>query len=118
MSYHVYLFRKEVKENNINFDFLENDELITKFTVEQFESLKQRLLRYKFQIENEQTNSITFNFQGGQLGISVLLTKSQLAFSSGFTENGIFEICMTALEFTDNGEFEVFNPQLGKWDEV
>jgi len=118
MSYHIYLFRKEVKEQNTNFDFLENDELLTKFTEGQFEKLKQRLLVYKFEIENESKSSIIFNFQGGQLGISVLLTKSQLAFSSGFTENGIFEICMTASEFTDNGEFEVFNPQLGKWDEV
>jgi len=116
MAYHIYLLRKEVKEQNTNFDFLENEDLITKFTNEQFEKLKQRLISYKFEIENEKSNSVTFNFQGGQLGISVLLTKSQLAFSSGFTENGIFEICMTASEFTDTGEFEVFNPQLGKWD--
>jgi len=118
MSYHVYLFRKEVKEQNADLGFLENDELVVQFTVEQFEQLKKRLLTYGFQIENESSDLINFNFKGGQLGISVFLRKSQLSFSSGFSQEAIFEICMTASEFTDSEEFAVFNPQEGKWEEI
>ncbi len=116
MSYHIYLFRKEVKDQNKGFDFLENDELITYFNDDQFESLKNRLLRYGFQIENTHRDSINFNFKGGLYGISVLLTKSQLSFSSAFTEEGIFEINMTSSEFTDTNEFVKFDPQEGKWE--
>mgnify|MGYP000533248333 CR=1 FL=1 len=118
MSYHVYLFRKEVKEQNDGFNFLENDNLVVDFTAEQFEQLKNRLVKYGFQIENEASNLVNFNFKGGQYGISVMLTKSQLSFSSGFSENGIFEISMTASEFTDTGEFAKLNPQEGKWEEL
>jgi len=116
MSYHVYLFRKEVKEQNSGFEFLENDELITKFTAEQFENLKNRLLRYNFQIEGKTQDTIEFNFNGGQLGITVLLTKSQLSFSSGFSTSGIAEISLTAAEFTDTGEFAKLDPQRGEWE--
>ncbi len=116
MSYHIYLFRKEVKEQNIGFEFLEKEELILDFTNEQFEKLKTRLENYGFQIENEQAGSINFNFKGGQDGISVWLTKSQLSFSSGFSQNGIFEIGMAASEFTDTGEFAKLDPQEGKWE--
>ena len=35
MSYHIYLFRKEVKEQNTGFEFLEKEELIPDFTAEQ-----------------------------------------------------------------------------------
>lgn len=118
MSYHVYLFRKEVKEQNDGLDFLENDKLVIDFTDKQFEQLKNRLVKYGFQIENEKPDLINFNFKGGQYGISVMLTKSQLSFSSGFSENGIFEIGMTASEFTDTGEFVKLDPQEGKWEEL
>ncbi|WP_052598687.1 hypothetical protein [Aureispira sp. CCB-QB1] len=118
MSYHVYLFRKEVKEQNTGFEFLENENLVLNFTAEQFISLKERLLRYQFQIEKETADSIEFNFKGGQYGIVAILTKSQLSFSSGFSEDGIFEIGMTASEFTDTGDFAKFDPQLGEWEEI
>jgi len=116
MSYHIYLFRKEVKEQNTGFEFLEKEELIPDFTAEQFKKLKTRLGNYGFQIENEHPDVINFNFKGGQYGISVRLTKSQLSFSSGFSQNGIFEIDMTASEFTDSGEFAKLDPQEGKWE--
>jgi len=118
MGYHVYLFRKEVKEQNSNFDFLENEELVVKFTEEQLIKLKTRLLTYGFQIENENPNSVRLNFKDGLYGISALLTKSQLSFSSGFSENGIFEIGMTASEFTDTGEFVKLDPQAEGWEEI
>ena len=118
MSYDVYLFRKEVKEQNKGFDFLEKEDSLIQFTEEQFDSLKRRLLSYKFEIENEQENAISFNFQGGKLGISVLLTEAKLAFSSNFSVDGIFEIGMTASEFTDSGEFVKYDPQAGGWEEI
>lgn len=118
MSYHIYLFTKETQEQNTGFNFLEKDELVTKFTDEQFETLKKRLLQFDYKIEGEEANQINFNFRDRQFGISVSLSKQQLSFSSSFTEDGVFEISMTALEFTDSGEFSVFDPQQGKWEKI
>jgi hypothetical protein len=117
MGYHIYLFRKEVKENNRDLEFLENYELITPFTDDQFNTLKSRLLRYGYQVENEQHDSLTLNYKGGQSGISVVLTRRQLSFSSGFDQAGVFEISQTASEFTDTGEFKKLDPQDGQWEE-
>lgn len=117
MSYQVYLFRKEVKEQNKGFGFLEDDKLVLKFIDEQFEGLKNRLLNYGFQIAQMQPDAILFKFKEGENGISARLTQSQLAFSSGFSEDDIFEIGITASEFTDTGEFAKLDPQFGGWEE-
>lgn len=117
MSYSVVLFRKEVKEQNKGFEFLEDEALIPNFTDEQFEKLKKRLLAYKFEIERENKDSIEFNFKGGQFGIEVTLYRNQLSFRSGFNEHGVFEITQTASEFTDSGEFAKLDMQEGKWEE-
>ena len=118
MGYTIHLFRKEVKEQNSGFDFLENDKLVLKFTAEQFEKLKTRLLSYGYQIEREEDHYINFNYKGGELGITASLTKAQLSFSSGFSQNGIFEIGMTASEFTDSEEFTKLDLQAGGWEEI
>lgn len=117
MSYHVYLFRKEVKEQNKGFEFLENEALVLPFSNNQLEGLKKRLLIYDFEIEQETTDSVTFTFKGGQYGIRAQLTKLQLSFSSDSSEDGIFEIGMTASEFTDDEAFAKFDPQHGAWEE-
>jgi hypothetical protein len=118
MGYHVYLFRKEVKEQNPkSFRFLENDNLITPFTDEQFEKLKARLTRYGYQIETESPGEITFNFKGGKFGITARLSRQQLSFSSGFEQNGVAEISLTASEFA-GGEFQKLDPQDGGWEEI
>ena len=116
MGYHVYLFRKEVREQNKDLEFLENDDLILPFTEEQFNKLKARLLRYGYQVETETGDVVTFNYKGGQLGISVMLSKRQLSFSSSFDQNGIFEISQTASEFVDE-EFSKLDPEDGQWEE-
>lgn len=117
MSYDISLFRKEVKDQNKGLDFLEDDSLIPDFTQEQYETLKERLLAYDFQVENETKDHITFNFKGGKFGIQATLFRNQLSFSSGFNEDGVFEISQTASEFTDSGEFAKLDMQEGKWEE-
>ncbi len=117
MSYSVLLFRKEVKDQNKGFEFLEDDARIPDFTDEQFEKLKQRLLSYKFEIEQEDKDAIVFNFKGGLYGIQVTLYRNQVSFHSGFNEHGVFEISQTASEFTDTGEFAKLDMQEGKWEE-
>ena len=116
MGYSIYLFRKEVKEQNETFDFLEIEALIEKFSEDQFNKLKIRLLKYKYQIEKETNEEIVFNFKGGEHNIQVMLRYSGLYFSSGFSEDGIFEINMTASEFTDSDEFVKLDPQEGEWE--
>jgi hypothetical protein len=118
MGYDIFLFRKEVKEQNSDLEFLENVDLVTPFTDEQFDKLKARLIRYGYQIENELPNEIRFNFKGGKFGIIATLSKRQLSFSSGFDQNGVAEISLTASEFTDSGDFRKLDPQDGGWEEI
>jgi hypothetical protein len=114
MSYNVLLLRREVKEQ-VTLDFLERPELIPNFTAEQRERLKSRLLQYGYQIENDQNEVISFNFQGGLLGITATLYANQLSFRSGFTVDGIFEISQTASEFADD-DFVKLDLQNGSWE--
>jgi hypothetical protein len=92
--------------------------LVTPFTDEQFEKLKSRLIRYGYQIESQSPNEVAFNFKGGKFGIAAMLTTRQLSFSSGFDQNGVAEISLTASEFTDSGEFKKLDPQDGGWEEI
>jgi hypothetical protein len=117
MSYDIQLFRKEVKEKYLTHnsdDFFENDENLLPFTNLQKDYLKERLLNYGYVIENETQDQISFGFEDDG-GISALLTNNCLFFSS--TGEGIFEINMTASEFTDTEEFEKFDPQNKGWEE-
>jgi hypothetical protein len=118
MGYDIQLFRKEVKEKQLASqaeDFFENEENIASFTEEQKDKLKNRLLKYGYFIENEGTEDISFGFKKNK-GISALLTSKALYFSS--TSSGIFEISMTASEFTDTNEFVKYDPQDSGWEEV
>jgi hypothetical protein len=116
MGYHVYLFRKEVRQNK-DLEFLENEDLIVPFTDDQFSRLKTRLLKYGYQIENESGGIIQFRFKDGKSGVQAMLSQRYLSFSSGFSENDVFEISQTASEFTDSGEFAKLDPQDGQWEE-
>jgi len=115
MSYDLKLFRKEIRKQYSDLSFLENEDSITQFTNEQIERLKKRLAHYKYQIENESEDLITYNFKGGQLGITVYLTKTSLTFQcAGGSEEGLFEIMQTSDEFSDS-EFLTLNLQEGTW---
>lgn len=115
MSYDLKLFRKEVRKKYKDLSFLENEKSITPFTNEQLERLKKRLAHYKYQIEDESGELITYNFKGGQLGITVYLSNTSLTFQcAGGSENGLFEIMQTSDEFSDS-EFLTLNLQDGTW---
>ena len=117
MSYSVILFRREVKDQNKGFDFLEEGASIPDFTTEQFEKLKARLLKYGYQIESENNTAIEFNFKGGLFGIRAALYKNQLTFRAGTNEHGVFEVSQFASESTNTGEFAKLDMQEGKWEE-
>lgn len=117
MSYSVYLFRKETKEKQRasgDDSFLEKEEALLPFTEEQFASLRKRLLDYGYKIEAEQSNQI--DFINEKEGASAMLTSSGVYFSA--SGEGIFEISMTASEFTDTEEFAKYDPQAGGWEEM
>jgi len=115
MSYDLKLFRKEIRKQYDDLSFLENEDSISPFTNEQIERLKKRLALYQYQIENESEGLITYNFKGGQLGITVYLSKTSLTFKcAGGNEEGLFEIMQTSDEFSDS-EFLTLNLQDGTW---
>ncbi|MDR1451600.1 MAG: hypothetical protein LBI57_04620 [Helicobacteraceae bacterium] len=116
MSYTVSIFRKEAKqaeEQSRNKDFFENDMNILPFSAEQRNKLKERLLRYEYKIASQSPKRITFE-NGAK---TALLTDRGLYFSASMGD-GIFEISMTASEFTDDKDFAKYDPQAGGWETV
>ncbi|MDR1538735.1 MAG: hypothetical protein LBU32_12220 [Clostridiales bacterium] len=115
MSYHVYIFRKEVKEVEVNScskDFFKGNGNILPFSSEQRKKLKDRLLRYDYKISSEFPGRISFEKEADKA--TAALTDLGLYFSA--SGSGIFEISMTASEFTDTGEFVKYDPQNCLWE--
>jgi len=117
MSYDVYLFSKKIKNEPVPENFLENKNALPFFSEEQYNGLKDRLILYNYVILNENKDEILFTHINKDSGILVRLTKNYIYFSASLNEENIFEIGMTAVEFTDKGEFIKFDPQTGSWDE-
>ena len=117
MSYNIQLYRKETKEIQLNHpseDFFENEENLLPFTPQQKASLTERLLQYEYIVEKEGEDETTF-INTNEEGATALLTNRALYFSA--SGEGIFEISMTASEFTDTGEYAKYDPQAGGWEE-
>lgn len=118
MSYDIHVYRKEVKEIeqlSVDKDFFEKKENLLPFTDKQKEYLISRLLKYQYIIDREGEYGVHFKFSEDE-GINVLLSDYALYFSS--TGEGIFEISMTASEFTDTGEYAKYDPQNNGWEEL
>ncbi|TAE18669.1 MAG: hypothetical protein EAZ95_03680 [Bacteroidetes bacterium] len=118
MSYNISLYRIETKEkeeisNDTN--FFENEENLVPFTEKQFRELKERLLQYNYRLISEDQFGSHFDNQKEDFG-QALLTKVALYFTANFNKNSIFEVGMTASEFTDNGEFAKYDFQNGGWE--
>lgn len=117
MGYDIQLFRSETKEKEQSVNdpnFFENESNFEPFTNQQYNELKDRLIQYDFELNNESDNGIEFTHE--EFSIHVLLTKRCLYFSSGFDEDSIFETGMTASEFTDSGYYAKYDPQNGGWE--
>jgi len=114
MSYDVYIFREETKNKFLEIkekNFFENIENLELFTNQQLTDIKNRLLKYEYQLIDTQDSNFMYEHQ--QYG-EALLTKKGLYFSTSFDNS--FEVSMTASEFTDTKEFRKYDPQLGKWE--
>lgn len=118
MGYHIQLYRKEVKEQQMasgqDVEFFEKTENLLPFTAEQKEKLKSRLLKYGYHIEREGSDKIVFEHKK-EPSVEAMLTHHGLFFTG--RGDGIMEISMTSSEFTDGGEFAKFDPQNDGWEE-
>ncbi len=118
MSYDIALYRietKEKEEKSKDKDFLENEENLVSFTSKQIQELKERLIKYKYELSNEDDLGLDFSHQNENYG-TALLTKKALYFTASFNENSIFEVGMTASEFTDTEEYAKYDFQNGEWE--
>lgn len=118
MSYDISLYRKEVKNAEQESDdenFFDKEENLIPFTDEQFNLLKTRLLKYDYEIREENAGAISFYNEDE--GVTALLTDRALYFTAPLGSDGIFEIGMTASEFTDTGEFSKYDPQQNGWED-
>jgi len=118
MSYDIQLHKKETKEKFDTYesdDFFEKEQNLDKFSKEQKQQLFDRLVNYGYIVETDQENETTFGFKNDKT-VRALLTENGLYLSAS-GEDGIFEINMTASEFTDTGEFLKYDSQDGGWEE-
>lgn len=116
MSYDVHLYREEVKENyekNNSDNFFEDENNLLAFSPDKKEEIKERLLNYDYVIDSEKDGHISFSHADDD-SQSVLLTNHAVYFS---TTGDIFDITMTASEFTDDGYLAKYDPQNGCWEE-
>lgn len=121
MSYDVQLFRREVQELQEQQDdpsFFENDENLLPFTPAQHEGLHQRLLISGYEVVGQHPNRIEYELvQEDAATITALLWNNGLYFTvSPTSAEDIFDIGMTASEFTDGGDLAKYDPQQGGWE--
>ncbi|MCT2560450.1 hypothetical protein [Chryseobacterium herbae] len=119
MSYNIQLFTVETKEKEQAADddsFFDREENLVPFTEKQVTGLKERLLRYKYQLTGEDDYGLHFSHPDEDFG-NTLLTEKGLYFNASLSESSIFEVGMTASEFTDTGEFAKYDPQNEGWEE-
>ncbi len=117
MSYNVCLFRIETKQKEEKFsgnDFFDNEINFEPFTLKQIEKLKERLALYNYELRNKDASGE--HFYNSEEETFALLTDGCLYFTAGMNKDSIFEIGMTASEFTDTGEFAKYDPQNGGWE--
>ena len=118
MSYDIALFGIETKdkeEKSTDENFFENEKNLAPFTAQQFQELKDRLLQYEYDLIKEDDFKLQFKHQNEDYG-SALLTKEALYFTASWDEDSIFEVGMTASEFTDTGEYAKYDFQNGEWE--
>lgn len=118
MSYTISLFTvgtKQKEQQSAQLDFFEKDENLEKFTPKQQSELENRLLKYQY--KSAGNNSDGKIFEHADFG-EAFLTDSALYFSTSNDFDCIFEVGMTASEFTDTGEFAKYDVQEGGWEEV
>ncbi|PQA91197.1 hypothetical protein B0A69_18280 [Chryseobacterium shigense] len=119
MSYNIQIFSTETKEKEKAADddsFFDREENLIPFTQGQVSGLKERLLKYKYNLVSEDETGLHFNHPDEDFG-SALLTDKGLYFNASLSESSIFEVGMTASEFTDTGEFAKYDPQNEGWEE-
>ncbi len=119
MSYDIALYPSGTKQREREFkgeDFFDNEDNLLPFTQEQFQYLKDRLQKYDYELTGE--GEAGLNFTNSEYGIDALLTDRALYFSTSGDEDDIFEMGLTASEFTDTEEFEKYDPQNEGWEEI
>jgi hypothetical protein len=117
MSYDVSLFRVETKQKEEAYsgnNFFDDENNFVPFTLDQIEQLRKRLISYHYQFQHEDTYGE--HFSNLAEGTFALLTRASLHFTASMNKDEIFEIGMTASEFTDTGEFAKYDPQNGGWE--
>ncbi len=120
MSYDIALYRietKEKEEKSNDENFFDKEDAFVPFTAKQLQDLKDRLLDYDYEISNEDEFGIHFHHGDEDFG-KVLLTNEAVYFTASWNEDSIFEVGMTASEFTDTGEYAKYDFQNKGWEEI
>ncbi len=118
MSYDIALYSiktKEKEESTDDEDFFDFEENLVAFTAQQFQELNERLLLYGYKLSEEYDSGQSFNHPDEDRG-TALLTREALFFRASWNQDSIFEVGMTASEFTDSGEYAKYDFQNGEWE--
>ncbi len=120
-TYHVSLYCHEVKvkhraSGDTVSDFFSNADNLLPFTSAQKAELKRVLLHKHYSVVQEREKMIFFKYKNE--GVVAVLNDFLLHFIATWDDNNIFEIRMTASEFTGDDEFAKYDPQNGGWEEI
>lgn len=115
MSYSVTLYLKAAKKLYPDGKFPSEHLVLPTFTSEQFDALHRRLVNYEFILDEGDSEHNLYHWKQND-AVTAILLPDQLIFSTeSVTETLVFEILQTGSEFTDSGEYVLFNPQEGGW---
>ena len=119
MSYHIYLYHREVKTRSLK-DRLFLDEFEhQKLTSEQISYFQTRINAYGFQLNNVKGNIAEYEKYIGSCPVTISIYETQIAFSIPYwkdSNEAIFEALMIASEINDTEKFALYNPQDETWD--
>ncbi|AFK01839.1 hypothetical protein Emtol_0686 [Emticicia oligotrophica DSM 17448] len=116
MSYNIQVYTAQTMVAEMEAEseeFFDNDKNLIPFTEKQKATLKERLIKFGFELAKEDKKGISFKNEQFE-GMRAILTNGGLYIRSSFDD--AFEIGMLASELTDTGEFAKYDPQADGWE--
>ena len=116
MSYNIQVYTAQtmIAEMEAKSEyFFDNDKNLIPFTEKQIQVLKERILKYNYEITKEDKKAISFKNDQFE-GMKAILTATGLFLRASYDD--AFEIGIMASELTDSGEFAKYDPQADGWE--
>jgi hypothetical protein len=114
MSYHMYICRKEARENeSTTEDSWLVDENLFPFSPEQQTELHEKLLECDFIFDGEDT----YTWDNDSFDIEANIRKNYMVFTTPKNDSIGEAAMILSVDFLDHVEYEMYDPQDGGWQD-